>query len=113
METLPWEESSADTASVQLSGFSTSTPESHRSQSSVLGQYNRAQHGVQQLQQAATAWQEDLQSVTAILQAEVGRVCGGEDVSCIQLHVAGGQTPGVQYMNLSCVYVLQVCSVLC
>lgn len=66
----------------------------------------------QQHQQAAAVWQQGLQSVKQIMEAEVGRVCDGEHVSCIQLHIAGGESLGVQYIDYSCVYILQVCPLL-
>lgn len=63
----------------------------------------------QQNHHTTASWKIDLQTVTDIVEAEVRRANDGEEVSCIQLHIAGGQTLGVQYINYSCVYILQVC----
>jgi hypothetical protein len=57
----------------------------------------------------AVAWQQDLRAVKEVMESEINRLCDGEPVSCIQLHIAGGESLGVQYIDYSCVYVIQVC----
>lgn len=57
--------------------------------------------------ESAVVRQNDLRAVKEVLQAEIGRLYDDRHVACTQLHIAAGESPGVQYMNYSCVYILQ------